>query len=221
MGDHFICNGLVHHIAERYKTIHLPAKKNYFATIKHLYEDFDNVKVFPIVSEPTDINNKGLAILRIGFERCDPMRFERSFYEQENIPYEYRFSKFKLPSNLEKSKQFYDSVVRRLGKEYIFVHDTSSVKKFDLEIESDLPQHVVSVEDTPDVIDYTDAICNAKEVHFINSSIQALVLNLNYMGMVKADKVVYHNARPIRMGGVPIEVPAGVTEKKYEEYIIV
>lgn len=218
LGDLLICNGLVHFLASKYDTIHLPCKKNYYQTARHLYEDYKNIKVFPIEKEPEDVYNKHLPIIKVGFENVDHSHFERSFYEKLGIPYEVRFTHFKLPKNLEKSKEFYASTVKRLGEKYIFVHDQSTVGKFNLSIESTLPRHTVSIEDTPDIMDYVDTICNAEELHFINSSIVALVFNLNYLNLLKATKIVYHNIRPFSQGGIPLEVPVNI---KTEEYITV
>jgi hypothetical protein len=217
LGDHLICNGLVHTVAESYSQVHLACKRNYFSTVKCLYEDFDNIKVFPIDKEPNDVfaYNNTLKIMRVGFEHVDIKAFEKSFYNQLNIPYLNRFTKFKLPKNNLSSKQFYQMTVDRLGEEYIFVHNESSGNKFDIKIQSNLPAHVVQKSDTNNVLDYVTTICNAKEIHVINSSIFALVVNLYFTGHLNSNKIVYHNIRTIAQGGIPLEVPETFIIEKY------
>lgn len=219
MGDHFTCNGLVHTIADDFKQCHLICKEKYYNSVKHLYEDFENIVVVPIVKEPEDIveyaQKVNLQILKIGFEHVDPAKFERSFYEQLEIPFENKNKRFTLPKNLEGSKALYNKVVSEIGNEYIFIHDESSVGKYQLNIKSDLPRFTAQMEDTNDTLDYIDLICNAKEIHVINSGIYPLIPPLLEQGKLKADKVVYHKCRPFHMGGIPVEVPSGIITEEY------
>lgn len=210
LGDHFICNGLVNAIAKRYDQLFLPCWQRYLKTVSHLYSDFDNIKVYPIDQEPSGVYDyePELPVIRVGFEQLDPSGFERSFYSQLGLPYETRFTEFRLPRDLTGSSRFLEQVQRDLGNDYIFVHNQSSVGKFDLSIASDLPQHVSQVSDTPNVIDYVDTLKNAKEIHVINSSIIALVINLYQCGMLSSTRVFYHDVRKISQGGIPLEIPS-------------
>jgi len=116
---------------------------------------------------------------------------------------------------LNKSKEFYDKVVGELGKNYIFIHDESTAGNFPLNIESKLNQFSVKKEDTPDVLDYVHTICNAKEIHFINSGIFPLIVLLDHMGLIKTKKIFYHNKRKFHEGGLKIELPAHYIEVTY------
>lgn len=211
MGDLFTCNGLVHHIAKDFDEVWIPAKTNVVSTAEHLYEDFPNIKVFEVKQEPEDIFSFGtiseISVIKVGFEHTDPMHFERSFYAQYGLPLEDKFTKFRLPSNLSGSKLFYIDVSNKIGEEYIFVHSESTAGQFDLNIDSELPRFIVDKSDTPDIVDYVHTICNAKEIHVINSGIYPLVSLLDYMQMLKATRIVYHNTRKFHQGGLPIEIP--------------
>jgi hypothetical protein len=219
MGDHFTCNGLVHTIADDFKKCYLICKEKYYNSVKHLYEDFPKIEPVPIVNEPQDIiafaEKVNLQILKIGFEHVDPTKFERSFYEQLDIPFENKNKRFTLPKNLKGAKTLYDKVVSEIGSEYIFIHDESSVGKYSLSIKSDLPRFTAQMSDTNDTLDYVDVICNAKEVHIINSGIYPMIPPLLEQGKLKADKIVYHKCRPFHMGGIPVEVPEGIITEEY------
>lgn len=219
MGDHFTCNGLVHSIASTFTKTFLICKEKYYPTIKHLYEDFSGIEVVPIKQEPQDIlkfaQEKNLNILSVGFQNVDPMRVERSFYEQVGLSYELRFSNFKLPKNLEGSKNFYEKVKLNIGHDFIFVHNETSTGSYNLNIKSSLPAHICSMQDTNDLIDYVHCMINAKEIHVVNSAIYCMMIGLYKQNLLKAEKIVFHNCRSFAQGGNPPEVPVGILTEEY------
>lgn len=216
-----MCNGLVHVFADNFDEIHLVCKKHNVKTVSHLYEDYkDKIRILPVENEFQDVvdyaNKNNLKICRVGFEHCDYNAFEESFYKQFNLNPDLEFTNFRLPNNLEPSKLFYNNLLTRLGKNYIIVHSISSYKAFDLKIESNLPRHTVDKTDTDDILDYVDTICNAKEVHIINSGLHNLVFQLFVRDMIKTKDVYYHNARKAQDGGIPIRIPEGIKVVEYE-----
>jgi hypothetical protein len=218
LGDHFICNGLIHSLLEHY-SIDLICKRHYNKTVKHLYEDFEDVNVVPVDNEADDVlkysQETNYPLMRVGFEKCDYDNFEESFYMTSGVDPDAEYDKFILPKRLDESWKWYANLKSKLGEDYIFVHDASTYGNFDLKIESNLPRHTAVKEDTDDVLDYVDAICFAKEVHVINSGINNLVFQLYYKNMTKG-KIFYHNARKLDLGGIPVKVPEGITVVEYE-----
>lgn len=219
LGDHLTCNGLVHALAERHRTIYLVCKEKNQKTVRHLYHDFKNIIVVPISKEPdsvVDFSQKiNTSILRVGFEYVNPSKFERSFYEQVGVPFEAKDAKFVFPSNMTGSKTLYDKVVSDIGKDYAFIHDESSSGKYTLSIDTQLPKFTVKMSDTDDILDYVDLICNASEIHVINSGVYHLIPPLLKQGRIKTNKIFYHDCRPFHMGGIPIEVPQGIKTIEY------
>ena len=71
LGDHFICNGLVHALTDHYD-IDLICKKHYTKTIEHLYEDFPNITIIPVENEMEDClkhaQQTSYPLMRVGFE---------------------------------------------------------------------------------------------------------------------------------------------------------
>jgi hypothetical protein len=220
LGDHFMCNGLVHQLADKYGEVDLFCKEHLYKTINHLYMDFPNIKIIPIKNDSEDpyryAANTQKDLVRVGFEHTDFNRFEESFYEQVGLDVDDEFAYFQFPSDLSGSKKLYEQVVAAKGKDYIFVHNVSPYKAFDLKIESTLPRFVVNKTDTDDVLDYIDTICNAKEVHIINSGLHNLVFQLLCHGKVNSDNVFFHDARKPKDGGIAIRIPSDVKVIQYD-----
>jgi len=213
LGDHFMCNGLVHRMLEKHGQVDLICKEHLIKSISHLYEDWPEIRIVPIREEVTDVyfhasvNNK--EVVRVGFEQCDFNAFEDSFYTQHGLDPADEFENFKFPKNL-KSKIEYDT------EDFIFVHNISSYREFNLKIESDLHRFVVEKEDTDDVLDYIEIMQRAKEVHVINSGLSNLVFQMVWKEMLEGEKVFYHDARKLDMGGIPIKVPHNVKVIHYD-----
>ena len=221
LGDHFMCNGLVHVFAHNFDEVNLVCKRPYLKTISHLYQDYsDKIKLLPVDDEFADSikyseTNK-IPLYKVGFDKCDFNAFEESFYKQYDLDPNLEFSNFKFPKDLKGSKKFYKKVLTTLGEDYIFVHNVSSYSTFDLKIESDLPKHIADKTDTDDLLDYVETICNAKEVHVISSALHNLVFQLYIRDMIKSKNVYYHDIRKSQDGGFPIRVPEGIKVIHYE-----
>lgn len=224
LGDHFMCNAIVHHMAKKYGEVDLIVKEHLVKTMCHLYEDQDNIFIVPVVEEFSQSMNYAQHynkdLHRIGFDKCDFNNFEDSFYTQIGLDPKEEFDGFILPTNLENSKKFYTKVVEKLGDDYIFVHDVSSYRSFDLKIKSSHPRFVVDKNDTDDVLDYIDTICNAKEIHVINSGLSNLVFQLFYKNMIKTSEVYFHDARKPEHGGIRIKIPKGIKVAEYESEMV-
>lgn len=180
LGDHFICNGLVNHLAET-QIVHLPCKRAYRATIACLYGEQPNVDVFPVDDEAADVadaaHRLNAEILRVGFGRVDRARFDRSFYEQLGVPFEYRYSKFRLPSRIPHEEDVFHALAG--GHErYGLVHREASRGVYALR----LPPSMFVIEITrragaifENLLSYRRLIERAAEIHCVNSSVIHLV----------------------------------------------
>ena len=109
LGDHFICNGLVHSLLERnnWEELHLVCKPHYSKTIKHLYEDFPNIKLLVVKDEYTEpvefAKNNNMEMLRIGFEHTDANNFEnceKNVYNSCDINFQEIFEILKKQNKL-------------------------------------------------------------------------------------------------------------------------
>ncbi len=196
VGDHLICNGLVRHLAERHERIFLPCKRSALATIGCLYADEPNVEPVAIDREPDDVEafaaGMGLPVRKIGFEACDRRRFDESFYEQAGVPFEYRWSKFRLPQTIPGEDEAFERL--RPGSDYRVVHREASHGLYALRIDEPMPTVEIRGPRSGgygNLLVYRRLIERATEVHCINSSVVHLVDSLDGPA-----RLVYHDARP-------------------------
>jgi hypothetical protein len=196
LGDHFVCNGLVNYLSEKNKyKIHLICKQQYFGTISSLYSDNKRIIVHPIScidencsNEISTVNEfskeKNIPILRVGFDSCDPYDWDRSFYKQLDIPFDVRYSYFRLPSLVENMLPVPD-------ENYILIHDSTRIKKYDLNIESNYHHMYVVNGLTDNMLCYLNMIYGAKEIHCVNSSFFHLVDSIKNT----KSRLYYHHLR--------------------------
>lgn len=198
LGDHFVCNALVRHVVEtsNFDEYVLVTKKHNIPTVEQMYCDLTNLKLFSVETDSgfyDKINQNG-EILRIGFENLNRLKtFDVSFYEQLNIPFEYKKEKFKVCRNKNKEDKCFDFYSP--PQDYIFVHSNASDKNFSLKLETDLP--IISpVGYDFTLIDYLKLIENANEIHCIDSSFMNMI-DLS----VEHDNMFFHDCRSL-VGGI-------------------
>lgn len=219
LGDHIVCNGIVHTYARKYDVIHLACQENYYESVQCLYQDFPNIIVHPF---DTDINKlryqvnefvykNGYALLRIGLEKVKftdigthspwmcPVYFDWQFYELAEVLFKYRYLRFKFPKKVEGSEEIYKKVVGD-HKEYILVHNMSSLSNFypiDLfswrnNENNHLPIIQVKPGITNNIFQWIDVIKNATEIHAVPSSFFCLV---DSVATQIKPKLCYHDIR--------------------------
>jgi hypothetical protein len=176
LGDHIICNGMVRYFKEIYGKIKVFCKPHNYKNVEYMYRDDDNIEVLSI-GEDSDVNkyifenNISSDVIRIGFEnlmRYPYTKFDESFYNIANIPFEFRFSKFFFERDSAREEEAFN-YVNPNNEEYIFIHGNVDRKK----IRSDLK--IVENPTEFGVFDILKIIENATEVHIMESSIKCLI----------------------------------------------
>lgn len=193
LGDHFVCNGLVHKISEQYDLIYLPCKNHNFETVKYLYSESPRIEVFKIKGEEhREVKLFSLyidaPILRVGFDKCDSNDWEKSFYRQVDVDFCERYNSFRVPKNLP------DDVLKLPDKKYLLVHNQSS-ENFDykIDIENKNNYELVYVKKvTNNIFSYLNLLNNAEEIHCVPSSFYCLVDGMFKSG---SKKLFYHDIR--------------------------
>ena len=130
--------------------------------------------------------------IKIGYDTIDwsnedykNKSFIQIFYLSKNVPMDYRYTNFKIPDHImEKSKEVYSEFVEKYGKDYIVIHEDPGHTKiidslYDCNrgsfqmlnreyMEPNLP--IINLDQiSKQVIDFYDVLCNAKEIHCIDS----------------------------------------------------
>jgi len=190
LGDHFVCNGLVHQVSKDFDSIYLPCKVSNYPTVKYLYSESPKINIFKIHNDEfCEISGfaslMNLMILMVGFQNCDVKNWDRSFYNQLKIDFSERYNSFSLP------KKNPDVLISVPLEDYILVHDESSITSYNLNIETNLK--IVKIERglSDNLFSFIDLIKNAKEIHCINSSVFHLIDSLNDT----TEKLYYHDIR--------------------------
>jgi hypothetical protein len=190
LGDHLICNGLVRSFINRNKLnrISLVVKKRNLTNVQRMFRDRNDIE-FLVVEKDSDLykNDLSAPVVKIGFEMCRPMEFDKSFYDCVNIPFNERWDSWYIERDLEKEQEIKSYL--NVGEDYIFVHDKSSTGDYKLNIKSDLQQ--IKPDKIPcesSIFDWIGIIENAKEIHAINSSFVHLIDSVKTNG-----KLYYHN----------------------------
>jgi|15BtaG_2_1085339.scaffolds.fasta_scaffold08133_3 hypothetical protein len=196
LGDHFVCNGLVHEISKKYSKIHLPAKKHNFDTVDCLYKDWDNIFVFEVTDEYKDVAahclKNNIPVLKVGFDYLNICADFGNvcFYKQLGLDFSIRYTNFKLPNEIANADILYDKLAPPT-EEYCLVHQQSSVENFQINIQSDLPIIEIKPGFTNNLLDYVKIIKNATEIHCIDSS----VINLVDGMALETDKLFFHEIK--------------------------
>ena len=201
LGDHFICNGLVHEFTEKYDKIHLPVKVHNFETVSCLYKDWNNINTFEVKEEYKDVqkyaSENNLQILRVGHEHLKnrgKVPWNIYFYNQVGVKYSARYKSFRLPKKLPGADKLYKSTLKMLqeNKDYCLIHQQSSIGKFFINLDTKLPVIEIRPGITKNLLDYVKIIQNAKEIHCIDSSVVNLIDGMK----TKTDKLFFHTAKP-------------------------
>jgi len=186
LGDHIMLNGFVRHFCELYDKVWLFAKPTNYKNVKQMYNDLSNLSVIALddggVRDHMRIFSKNNYLV-VGhtsdfFKRIDDPTngkyFDQLFYEDHNIPFEYKWNKFYLERNIEKEKEVYYNILGlNDDSKYIFVHES-----IDRLINKQIPPNIKIIR--PDnkeikLFDYLYTIEKSQQIHVMNSSFMNLI----------------------------------------------
>jgi hypothetical protein len=194
LGDHIICNGLVRELTKEYNKVYIFAKLHNKVAVENMYLYDNKFEILPFNNDDNVRNyihhNNIKNIIKIGFDRLrTDIKFDKSFYDQYNVPFEYRWSKFKINRNIKKEKELFNKYNIK-EKEYCFLHDDPS-RKFNIDrekINTDLKIISPKLGLTDNMLDYSYILENAKELHCMDSSFRLLADSLK----LNTSNLYYH-----------------------------
>lgn len=196
LGDHIICNGLVRSLlndGKHFSDVVIFAKQVNAKNVSYMFSDEPRIK---IVSIPTDVNewsfvnsflctNNGVtAFIRSQNIIIDNLismglvsNFDEGFYACCGIPFEYRWTKFKINRNFEEENR----VLLKLNpnnEKYIFVHDEPSLGYNVTKIKNPNNLKIIKNDKSESIFNMIGIIENASEIHCMESSIKCLIDSL-------------------------------------------
>ncbi len=195
MGDHIICNGLVRSLIGNnslFQSVAVFAKERNSKRVQRMFDDDPRIMVISIPSDANEILYANAVVeqykicdfIRCGFgmgENLESMglvsNFDEGFYACAGIPFENRWTHFRLRRNRETEQQ----VLARLnptGQPFAFVHDDPS-RGFILN--PDLPKELAVIKNDPsiDMFDMISLLENASEIHCMESSFRCLIEHID------------------------------------------
>lgn len=219
LGDHIVCNGLINYFSEKFEKIYLPVKSRDLKNINYLYSQASNIEIFKIENntEEKDVQqfsrtNK-LKVLKVGFKKRFPP-FNKSFYDQFNLPYTISIEKFFIPRDSDKESELFNYLkdFYNIKKEFQLVHNQSSIGKVDLNTNKYLPSIFID-KDTDifkNIFYYAKVIELASEIHCLDSSFIHLVERIQ----TKAN-LYFHNIKKEGQKGAQLYLTKNWKEINY------
>lgn len=200
LGDHIICNGLVRYLSKN-NFIKLFCKEHNFTNVKLMYDDCNNIDIIKVYND-FEAENIGRLYpenyIRLGvcLNGNWPPEMESSwdkvFYYQLDIPYDYSWSMFKynkpLTQNILPNKKY--AFISNIGSDGV---DRLDYSKID-------PSLNIIHSDHGGFFDNIDLIENATEIHCINSSYIHFIDRLNSINENQT-KLFYHKKFKFKIHG--------------------
>jgi hypothetical protein len=177
LGDHIICNGIVRHYQEIYGDVTVFCKPHYLTNVEYMYRDDNKIIVLPI-GEDSDVlnyinkNNLTSDLIVVGFNKP-------GFNNTVNLPFEYRFSKFKFERNNKKESEVYNELNPN-DEPYIYIHDDKE-RGFEINRDKLNSNLKIIVNDKRFLMfDMLKIIENATEVHSMQTGMKDLINSFNF-----------------------------------------
>lgn len=200
LGDQIVSVGLVNYLSKSFKKIYVPTKTQYYSMMKYCYSKNPNVEVFEVCKNNEysgcpgstagiiDLEKKvGLQSFHLGHSRLS-FPWNKSFYQNNNFDYKLSFDYFDLPDPGEEDEKMFNHLLslNNISGDYALVSSEYSRGNFDLKIDSKYPLlYIKKSEDLyRNIFFYRKLICEAKELHLVNSAYFHLVERLPIKGQI-------------------------------------
>ena len=176
LGDMILCNGMVRHFALTADKIFLPCKNQNIDSVKFMFRDEPKVEIMPVAN---DDHAKAIAdvmrppvydVIRIGMfskDVFDARKWDQEFYRHAGVPFEKRWSAFKLLR--EKATE-----IQPPGINFVLAHEDPS--RSCLLNPQLLPPdvRVIRTEKKGNIFQWCKCIEAASQLHFMESSMAVL-----------------------------------------------
>jgi hypothetical protein len=181
LGDHIVCNGLVRYLYKEHGYVTLFCYNHNLKNLQYMYRDLENLTLLPMGSDNeimNFINLNKIKFYKIGFEKMGKFyhnnTFDKAFYDIVGLDFNIRYDNFFLKRDDEIESLVYNQLNPN-NEKYIFVHDDPS-RGFSINPEkhrSDLK--IIKNDKRFNIFEMMKIYENAEEIHFMESSISALL----------------------------------------------
>jgi hypothetical protein len=202
IGDHLISSGIVNHLSET-NFVHLGCWKDWVPTLESLYSENPNVKIHPVQDyllgpfHDRDMKNHAAKLdatyIGLATNSGDLKNYYRVPYIEQKLPFEYMYSKFKLPSKIDYDEAFLETMKPK--NPYVLLNIWDKLGKRNLpNFQSEhVAQGLETVHITPgktkNLLNWIPIILGAEEIHSVPGG-PCHLIDLTCTG-----KLFYHDAR--------------------------
>lgn len=212
IGDAIVCNGLFRSLAEQHERVcWVTPSPTMVMEVAEMFSDLANITLdYGGTYEETKAKADacGKSAVRLGFfspsglawaKTFQPLGWDESFYEQAGVPFQYRWTKFKLPEKLLSFEPRHPSViVHQILDRNLSIRDGMLPRTKD----------IVHITQRPSVWDWIPEICSASELHLVDSVYLNLAESLYTLGYLRNTRLVFHRYAKVNVhGAVPPSVP--------------
>jgi len=202
IGDHLISSGIVNHYSEE-NFVHLVCWPQWQTSLESLYSENHNVKLHPVQDKALgpfhDRDMKNFAekleaeFIGLALNSGDLKNYLQTPYKERNLPFEYMYSKFKLPSNIEYDQEFIDSTKPKTPYVLLNIWDklgNRNLPNFKSEyVTEGLEKVYLQPGKTKNLLDWIPIILGASEIHSVPGG-PCHLIDFTYTG-----KLFYNDAR--------------------------
>lgn len=190
-GDAIVLNGLIRALARQHAKINWVTKTDYCPAVRETVADLQNVQVLA-AQDYNEVRNRWIPncpnSLKLGYfaeAGFDESKWDSEMYRIANIPFECRWSEFRLPIKLLAGR-------REPKKNIALVHEDVS-RAFLIKPELLPPGlEIFRVNKRTSILNWLPEMFAAKELHFIDSSFLNLAESLHAMGALPNTTLVFH-----------------------------
>lgn len=202
IGDHLISSGVVNHLSEE-NLVHLGCWPQWATTLESLYSENSNVKIHPVqdkllgVFHDRDMRNYAKKIeanyIGLATSSMDMKNYMRIPYNETKLPFEFMYSKFKIPKNLTFNQNFLNNMKPK--NPYVLLNMWDKIGNKHLpnfkweHVDTNLEKVYLMPGKTKNLLDWIPIILGANEIHSIPGGPCHLI------DLVSNVKLFYHDAR--------------------------
>ncbi len=180
LGDQITCHGIIRTMAEQYDRVYVFTKSRNAKNVSFMFRDDPRIRL--ILMDDAEVrsfisfnpNNRYLivgheAYTRIANNPKNELKIDEIFYQLAEVPFENKFSKFKLVRDKEREEKCFEFY--KIKGPYVFIHDKI---EHPININSNL--RIIRPDNQEFLLfDYLKIIEMAQEVHIITSSFHCLL----------------------------------------------
>lgn len=199
-GDALVMNGLIRTLAKNGQPLAWMTGSQNIRAVRATIADLTNVEVLGSL-DYHGVRNQWLPVwpnkLCLGYFNAngfDEAKWDSEFYRQANVPFDARWSEFRLPSRLWHKPDLYPR------RDTVLIHEKPDKGWFVKREMLPAGLEQVRIIQRPSILDWLPDIYSARELHFIDSSFLNLAESLYAMGFLRDTKLVFHRYAKVYPG---------------------